>query len=452
MTAIRRRTGTLVTSSPLGGAGYIGTPTTIGGGSEAYLSEATGKWHWADYARLWREQPNIRTVVGFKARNIAQLALRVYDKTSATEQSELWDDPVAKLLRVPSVQPRLTQYDWLYSIVSDWNIFDRALTYVHTAVDGTRSLHRIPAPFYSVEGTLFEPTRFRMMTPNYEPWYLYPDECLFVQGYDPATFTAGVSPIETLRQVIDEERTASRYRASFFRNGARLEHVITRPVDAPPMEPDAKDRFWRRWNAQFNGADNAGKTGLLEEGMTLVPVSASAKDAQYVESRRLNLEEVARAFYINPAMLGVQAASGSNFAERVALHRELYQDTLGPDLEKLAQSLTLQLWNGEGTKRAAFDLRDKLEGSFEEQTAAMVQAVGGPWMTVNEGRAERGLVKLDDPKFDTVATAASNTVRGQDDAENDGEGKLPLANPNDTAPGRAPSSAPDPYGDNGPVS
>ena len=55
--------------------------------------------------------------------------------------------------------------------------------------------------------------------------------------------------MESLRQVIAEEHAAAAYRENMWRNGARMEHVITRPVDAPKMSDTAKLRFWERWHA-----------------------------------------------------------------------------------------------------------------------------------------------------------------------------------------------------------
>lgn len=435
MTVLVRRGGGYVSALPQ--AAQTLQTITVGGGLDGFVSDMTGKAQWVDYATLWRTQPAVRTVVGFKARNIAQLVLKLYERKSATEQVEVYDDPIAALMRAPAWDT--TAYAFMYAMVTDFNVFDRALAYRHTAADGSFHLVRIPPQYYQVEGDLGAPLRFRFTGPNTEPWFMYPDQVVYVSGYSPTAFYEGVSPIETLRQIIDEERAASRYRTAFYKNGARLEHVITRPVDAPVMDPVAKDRFWQRWNAQHTGGRNAGKTALLEEGMTLVPVSTTAKESQYVEARKLNFEEVARAYYVNPVMVGVSPASGSSYADRTAIHREMYQDTLGPDLEMFAQEFTRQLVGFRSDRRLAFDIAAKLEGSFVEQNAARQQACGGPWKTVNEVRAEAGLGPV---KGGEELTTPSNVVRAGG----------PQANPTDTSPTGVPSTdESDVYGDNGPV-
>lgn len=435
MTVVMRRSGQYASALPAS-SGNTRT-VTIGGGHDGMVTLLGDRPTWATYDVLWRTQPSIRTVVGFKARAIAHLTLKLYDRKSATQMVEVYDDPIAAMLREPAWDT--TAYNFMYSMVADYNIYDRALAYVHNGQDGNTHLIRIPPMFYQVEGSLEAPQRFRFTNAQGEPWWMEREQVVFISGYSPTSFWEGVSPIETLRQIIDEEMAAAKYRTGFYKNGARLEHVITRPVDAPVMDPVAKDRFWQRWNAQQNGPNNAGKTALLEEGMTLVPISTTAKEAQYVEARKMSFEEVARAYYVNPMMVGVMPSSGSSYADRTAIHREMYQDTLGPDLEMYAQEFTRQLLPFRGTRRVAFDIAAKLEGSFTEQNAARQQACGGPWKTVNEVRAEDGKEPVDGG--DKLITP-SNVVRGGGDQ----------ANPQDTSPTGAPSTdESDVYGDNGPV-
>src|SRR5205085_7599491 len=117
---------------------------------------------------------------------------------------------------------------------------------------------------------------------------------VYFRGYSPDSDWSGTSPMETMRQMLAEEVASAGYRERLWRNGARMEHVITRPKDAPKMSPEAKDRFWARWNAQYVGDANSAKTALLEEGMDIKSMSFSARDAQYLEVKKFNLEEAAR--------------------------------------------------------------------------------------------------------------------------------------------------------------
>ncbi len=102
----------------------------------------------------------------------------------------------------------------------------------------------------------------------------------------------------------------------------------------------------------------------------------------------------------------------------------LYADTFGPMLEFLQQEIERQLLAdldpaGAGKTYAEFNLRKKMQGSFEQQAAAISASVGGPWMTRNEGRALYNLPDL--PEAEELVVPLNVTEGG-------------LASPRDTAP------------------
>jgi len=105
---------------------------------------------------------------------------------------------------------------------------------------------------------------------------------------------------------------------------------------------------------------------------------------------RLTDEEVARSYFIPPPMIGIlDHATFSNITEQ---HKMLYQDTLGPWLSMIQDEVALQLipdFEPVHPDRfyVEFNIREKLTGSFEERAGVMQQAIGGPWLTINEGRA-----------------------------------------------------------------
>ncbi len=241
-------------------------------------------------------------------------------------------------------------------------------------------------------------------------------------GYNPDDPRDGFSPVETLRQLLAEEWEAQKYRESMWRNGARISGYITRPEKAPRWSDAARSRFKSEWR-DYSSDIAAGGTPLLEDGMTWNAGGITPKDAQYIEARQLTREEVATAYHINPVMLGLMR-SGQSQGNLSELHQMLYADTLGPYLEMFQQDIELQLLRdvdptGAGKVYVEFNLRKKLQGSFEAQAAAISSSVGGPWMTRNEGRALYNLPDV--PEGDELVTPLNVTEGG-------------LASPRDTAP------------------
>lgn len=346
---------------------------------------------YADYAAIWRTQPMVRRVVSFKARNIAQLGLHVFRRDGESDRTRLRpaDHGLAATLAKPN--PWTTPYRSIFALESDIAIYDRALWVKFRADDGSGrvALVRVPPPRWSpIGGSWMSPEGFEIRGSRGKVVVPF-DGAVYFPGYDPEGETGGVAPMESLRQVIAEERAASDYRENMWRNGARMEHVITRPVEAPKMSDTAKERFWARWNAQYTGSAGSAKTALLEEGMDVKPMSFSAKDAQYTEARKLNLAEVAGFFHILPQSIGI--LDNANYSNMESAHKQLYQDTLGPDLVAITQDIELGLVHEfdapDSGVYCEFNLAEKMKGSFAEQARSIQTLVGGPVLTRNEGRA-----------------------------------------------------------------
>lgn len=339
-----------------------------------------------DYAALYSRQPAVRMVVDFLARNVADLGLKVYRRVSATEREELSDHPLAGVLREPN--PWMTRYWFLHALVSDLAIYDESYTFKVRGRDGRILLVRIPP--YMVEpaaGSWLRPGRFRV-TGGKDTLEVPAEAVWYVHGYNPDNPARGLSPLETLRRVLAEEVAAGEYREHYWRNAARIEGVIERPLEAPDWSDDARTRFRAEFQARYAGPEGSGLTPILEEGMSFKPLSFSARDSQWLEARKLSREEVAAAYHIPPPMVGIlDNATFSNIQEQ---HRMLYQDTLGPWLTMIQEEIRLSLLPEFGDVDrvyAEFNLADKLRGSFEERARAIQAAVGAPHLTRNEARA-----------------------------------------------------------------
>lgn len=340
----------------------------------------------ADYAEIFRTQESVRTVVAFLARNIAQLGIALYERIGDSDRRRLEDHPLAQLLRRPNAWT--SRYRFINALVHDFAIYDNAY-WLKTDDGGAFGLLRIPPMRIEPDGdNWLTPAAFKVTGSRGSR--VYPaDQIVYFRGYG-LDQDAGISPLESLRRTLREEHAASEMREQVMRNGARVSGYLLRPADAPEWSDAARDRFKRSWHSQYSGnGPGAGGTPVLEDGMTFVPASQSARDLQYIEARKLTREEVASAYHVPPPMVGLlENATFSNITEQ---HKMLYQDTLGPWLTMIQEEIELQLMGDfePAPERfyVEFNLREKLTGSFEERADAIQKAVGGPTMTVNEARA-----------------------------------------------------------------
>mgnify|MGYP000902562331 CR=1 FL=1 len=347
----------------------------------------------ATYGEIWKAQPQVRTVVDFLARNLAQIGLHLFRRVSDTDRERVTDHPLAKLIGRPN--PRMTQYRFVDSLVHDVGIYDVACFAKLKADDGSRSLFRLPPAMLSpigeswldLEGVKLKGTR------GSREFAL--DDVLLFRGYSP-TGVWGTPPMETLRQILLESWNASTYRSQLWSNGARFAGIIERPKEAK-WSPTAREQFRGDWNGLYTGdGPGAGGTPILEDGMKFVPNAITPQQAEYTAARKLTREEAAAAYHVPLPMVGIlEHATFSNIKEQ---HQQLYQDCLGPWLVMLQQELVLQLvpdFTGTDEMYFEFNLDAKMRGSFEEQAGVMQTMVGGPVMTRNEGRARLNLPRLE---------------------------------------------------------
>lgn len=361
------------------------------------------------YATIYRAQPEVRVVVEFLGRNVADLGLHLYELVSDTDRRRDREHASIRVLNKPN--PYTTRYRLIEGTVQDLAIFAHAFWIkVRTGAQVTNLVH-VPPERMAVAGDLF-PVAYQYTPEQGGPVMFAPTEVVHFRYYDPLDRLRGLPPLEALKGIVAESRAAATSRLAFWKNGAKLGGIIQRPKEAGSWSVDARDRFRSQFREKYTGAANAGQYPVLEEGMTFVPVVSTMVDAEAIASWKLTREEVARAYHIPLPMVGIlDHATFSNIKEQ---HRHLYQDCLGPWLTMLQEELELQYlpeFAGADTRYLEFNIAQKLAGSFEEQAAALQTLVGRPLMSVNEGRARLNLPSK--PGEDAVASPLNMSVKLQ---------------------------------------
>ena len=347
-------------------------------------------------AQLWATQPHLRTVITFRARNVAQLGLHVFERVSDVDRRRDHESPLAKALRRPDLA--MTTYDLIFSLVGDLDLYDRAYWLMMVDEDGTTPILRRLPPSW-VEPVFSDPftvSKYRVMRGG-KSVEVPADQILAFTGYAPAS-PVGASPtIEALKDTLREQIEAATYRAQVWKRGGRVSAVIERPAGAPEWGDKAREMFREDWYAKFTGrGPKAGGTPILEDGMTLKRIDFNAKEQEFVEVAKLALSTVAAAYHVNPTMVGL--LDNANYSNVREFRRMLYGDTLGPLLAQIESRINAFLIPALGMDPsryyAEFNLQEKLQGSFEEQAAVMSTMVGRPIMTADEARGRFNLPAL----------------------------------------------------------
>lgn len=346
-------------------------------------------------AEMWRTQPYLRTVVTFMARNIAQLGLQTFERVDETNRRRVRDGALPGVLGRPNRVT--TSYELIYALVADLALHDAA--YWLFSDDPDQRIVRLPVDWVSPKGgDALGPAYYEVRANDRGESVAIPAEnVLAFHGWHPSALYGGSSPLNALREILAEQVQASKYRENVWKRGGKVGAVLSRPANAPDWSDEARKQFKADWESNFTGdGPRTGGTPMLEDGMELKRVDFSATEMQFIEGSRLALNTCASVYHINPTMIGL--LDNANYSNVREFRKMLYGDTLGPVIAQIEDRLNAFLvprFDSRPNLYVEFNIEEKLQGNFEEQTTALQSSVGAPWMTTNEARAIRNMPAIE---------------------------------------------------------
>ncbi|WIC89773.1 portal protein [Gordonia phage Sapo] len=348
---------------------------------------------------LWAQQPHLRTVVDFLARNVGQLTVYAYERKPEGGAEKLTNHPLAKLLRKPN--PEQTNFEFFRALTADKALYDEAFALVLNEArdDGLQHSVRLLRPDWVVgtKGASAYDVKFLLVRfpESPETFEVPADKVLHFHGWNPTDPRTGQTPLLALKETLAEQVAAASFRRQLWARGGRVGSFLSRPAGAPKWDPKVRSAFLTAFRNAWTGnnATSGGGVPLLEDGMTLQRVGFSAKEEQFVEGTKLSLQTVASVYHVNPTMVGL--LDNANYSNVREFRRSLYGETLGPrlveDEQRLNEFLLPLLGYDNDKYYVEYDVQSRLRGSVDEQAKVLQSAVGGPWLTVNEARAQNNL-------------------------------------------------------------
>ena len=191
----------------------------------------------------------------------------------------------------------------------------------------------------------------------------------------------GYSPIAMAKNAIGMAIACEEYGAKFFANGAAPGGVLEHPGTI--KDPG---RVRESWQSTFGGSGNANKIAVLEEGMKYTPIGISPEQAQFLETRKFQINEIARIFRVPPHMVGDLEKSSFSNIEQQSL--EFVKYTLEPWLVRWEQSIQRTLFSPEEKKQyfAKFNVEGLLRGDYASRMSGYATARQNGWMSANDIR------------------------------------------------------------------
>ena len=209
---------------------------------------------------------------------------------------------------------------------------------------------------------------------------LRPSEVLHVPGLG-FDGLVGYSPIAMAKNAIGLSIATEEYGAKFFANGATPGGILEFPGTVKNPESIRES-----WNKGFSGS-NAHKVAILEEGMKYTPISISPEQAQFLETRKFQIDEIARIFRVPPHMVGDLEKSSFSNIEQQSL--EFVKYTLEPWIIRWEQSLNRALLTEKEKPDyfVKFNVDGLLRGDYQSRMNGYAIGIQNGFMCPNDVRA-----------------------------------------------------------------
>ncbi|HEL2224985.1 TPA: phage portal protein [Streptococcus suis] len=219
----------------------------------------------------------------------------------------------------------------------------------------------------------------------------------------------GYSPIALAKNAIGMTLATENYGASFFKNGANPGGVL----EHPGILKDPK-RVRDSWNAVYNGVTNAHKVAVLEEGMKYTQVGIPPEEAQFLQTRKFQINEIARLYRIPPHMVGDLEKSSFSNIEQQSL--EFVKYTLDPWVVRLEQAFKRSLFLPEEKKTyfVKFNVDGLLRGDYQSRMNGYAIGRQNGWLSTNDIRELEDLNLLSDEEGGNLYLINGNMTKLKD--------------------------------------
>jgi HK97 family phage portal protein len=191
----------------------------------------------------------------------------------------------------------------------------------------------------------------------------------------------GYSPIAMAKNAIGMAIATEEYGASFFANGANPGGVL----EHPGVVKDPK-RVRESWNAVYQGSSNAHRVVVLEEGMKFQSIGIPPEQAQFLETRKFQINEIARIFRVPPHMLADLEKSSFSNIEQQSL--EFVKYTLDPWVIRWEMAIQKALLLPSEKKQyfVKFNLDGLLRGDYQSRMSGYATGRQNGWLSSNDIR------------------------------------------------------------------
>lgn len=384
-------------------------------GSE--LRDAWGEWGITDAGvavNTWTAMHHgpVMAAVSILAEDVAKIPWNVFRRQADGGKLPARDHRLYRLLRQPNDWQTALEFKEMMqaSLVLRGNAYAVAVRDWRGEVQSLVPVHPDRVTLYEAPGGewFFLVTRnglHEMAVLREVPIMVPSDDVFHLRWLSQWNSLLGSSRVQLARQPIGLAMGLEEHQARFTGQGARVSGTLQTDQK---LSPEVRNMLASEWQKSKSGPRNAGATAVLEQGLKWQPMGMTMVDAEFMASREYQLREIARVFQVPPYKMGIQGAdSGPSMVQQ---GQEYLNGPISGYCERWKARLE-KFFDLDGEEIFVdWDYAHFLKADIGTRYTALRQAVGGPWMSVNEARRGDGLPSVDDG--DTVFQATNMAPLG----------------------------------------
>lgn len=320
--------------------------------------------------------------------HVAMLPLNLYQETRG-KKKKIHDHPIAKLIEIRP-NPYMTPFQFKQTMEAHRQLYGNAYAEIEWGKDGYPKALWILNPLVTKvvmekdnNGNL---KKYWVQTSlvNGQVVYLPYESILHIKGLS-TNGIVGKSPIDVARETIGIQIAGQKFTGKFYANGTMSSGVLKVPQ---ALNPEAKQVIRQEWEKFNNGLDNSHRVAILDAGLDYQSLGIKQCDAQYIETQKFSIAEIARIFNVPPHMLAdLERATFSNIEQQSL---EFVRDTLSPLLISWEQELQYRLFTEEEIEIKKYyfkyNLNSLLRGDSTNRAAYYEKMINLGIYSINEVR------------------------------------------------------------------
>jgi len=305
--------------------------------------------------------PTLYACVRVLAETIASVPFPIYKRNPDGGKERDTGHP---LYRVFHDQPNeaMSSFVWRETLMTHEGTWGNSFSEVKTDGLGDVTIWPI-APWRMTVGWEGGRKVYDYLTDDGKQKRMAPDTVLHIPGLS-LNGLVGLSPVQAHRHTLGESVATRTFGESFWRNSARPGFILSHPKT---LTDPAVQRLKAQMD-ELRGSGNSGKTLVLEEGLTPTPIGVPPEDAQYIETRKLQREDIASIYRMPPHMVGILDHATFSNIEHQSI--DFVVHTIRPWMVRIEQAIN-NFFFPDGEHFAEFLVDGLLRGDAQARAAAL---------------------------------------------------------------------------------